>query len=78
MMKEKQLKRVEDNSHYHTGMIDVWKFSDENFSLEERTGFHRMNAIKYLTRFGKKAGYNIRDLDKVIDAVNKLKDLHSK
>lgn len=74
---DKQDTRIESNIHYHTGNIDVWKFADENFSLEERNGFHRMNAIKYLTRFGKKSGYNLRDLDKVIDAVNKLKELHS-
>lgn len=77
-LNNKQDNRIADNVHYHSGNIDVWKFSDENFSLEERTGFHRMNAIKYLTRFGKKVGYNIRDLDKVIDAVNKLKELHRK
>ena len=66
------------SSHYHTGNIDVWAFADENFSLEEVTGFHRIDAIKYLTRYGKKDGYNRRDLEKAIVEIQKLLELHDK
>lgn len=66
------------SNHYHTGSIDVWAFADENFSIEEVTGFHRINAIKYLTRYGKKDGYNRKDLEKAIVEIQKLLELHDK
>ena len=66
---------VNKPSHYHTGNIDVIKFSEENFSNEELKGFYRMNAIKYITRYDKKNG--IEDLDKAIFYINKLKELES-
>lgn len=65
-----------DSDHYHEGKIDVWAFADENFSLDECIGFHRINAIKYLTRYGKKNGYNARDLEKAIVYIEKLIELN--
>lgn len=65
-----------ESDHYHTGSIDVWKFADENFSLEEVTGFHRIDAIKYLTRYGKKKGFNRADLEKARVEIDKLLELH--
>jgi len=63
------------SEHYHSGRIDVWQFADENFELLERIGFHRINALKYIARFGKKKGYNHEDLDKAIVEIQKLKQL---
>ena len=63
------------SDHYHTGNIDVWAFADENYVLLERIGFHRINALKYVARFGKKKGYNHEDLDKAIVELQKLKQL---
>lgn len=64
-----------ESEHYHTGGVDVWQFADENFSHDELIGFHRINAIKYLTRYGKKGGYNRRDLEKAIVSIEKLIEL---
>jgi len=65
-----------DSEHYHEGKIDVWAFADENFNSDECIGFHRINAIKYLTRYGKKNGYNVRDLEKAITYIQKLIELN--
>lgn len=61
-----------DSEHYHTGGIDVWKFAEANFSYDEAFGFHRIDAIKYLTRFGKKQGRNIRDLEKARAEIDEM------
>lgn len=53
-----------DSDHYHEGGIDVWQFADANFDYDELFGFHKINVIKYIVRFGKKNGRNIRDLEK--------------
>jgi len=66
-----------DSEHYHTGKIDVWAFADENFNIDEVIGFHRINAIKYIARYGKKNGYNNRDLEKAIVSLQKLIDLNT-
>ncbi len=67
-----------ESDHYHTGNIDVWAFADENFSIDEVTGFHRIDAIKYLARYGKKKGYNRVDLEKARAEIDKLLELHDK
>lgn len=67
-----------ESEHYHTGGVDVWQFADENFSQIEVEGFHRINAIKYLARYGKKNGYNRKDLEKAIVSIEKLIELHDK
>ena len=61
-----------DSEHYHTGGIDVWKFAKANFSYEALFGFHQINIIKYLTRFGKKNGRNIKDLEKAKAIIEEL------
>lgn len=65
-----------ESDHYHTGGVDVWRFADENFSLEEVTGFHRINILKYVTRYGKKKGHNRTDLEKARVMIDKLLELH--
>jgi len=57
-------------THYHSGNIDVIKFSEENFSKEEQKGFHRINAIKYITRYDRKNG--VEDLNKAKFYIDKL------
>ena len=64
-----------ESSHYHTGSIDVWTFADENFVEDEVIGFHRINALKYIARYGKKNGKNINDLKKAIVSLEKLIEL---
>ena len=59
--------------HYHTGNIDVIKFAEENFSIEERRGFYRMNVLKYVTRYHLKDG--LKDLTKADFYLNKLIEL---
>lgn len=61
-----------DSEHYHTGGIDVWEFAKANFSYEALFGFHQINIIKYLTRFGKKNGRNIKDLEKAKAIIEEL------
>lgn len=67
-----------ESEHYHTGKIDVWAYGEENFSLDEVTGFHRMNVLKYVSRYGKKGGYNRTDLEKAKVYIEKLLELHDK
>ncbi|MER2006308.1 MAG: DUF3310 domain-containing protein [Psychrobacillus sp.] len=67
-----------ESDHYHTGSVDVWQFADENLSVDEVTGFHRINILKYVTRYGKKKGYNRTDLEKAKVMIDKLLELHDK
>lgn len=64
------------SSHYHPGSIDVIRFAEENFSVEERRGFYRMSALKYLTRFDRK-GSPGDDLEKAQFYTGKLMDLEN-
>lgn len=64
-----------DSEHYHVGKVDVWTFADENFNEDEVIGFHRINALKYIVRYGKKGGYNVSDLKKAIVSLEKLVEL---
>lgn len=64
-----------ENTHYHKGSVDVWKYMRENESAEANIGFHKGNIHKYTTRLGKKKGYNEADLDKIIDAVEALREI---
>ena len=63
-------------SHYHTGQVDVIGFAEMQFTPEEVKGFHRINAIKYLTRYDKK-GTPVDDLLKAAFYVNKLIEMES-
>lgn len=55
------------NQHYvddrQTQLIDLF---DSDMDINELIGFLRINSVKYLKRFGKKEGYNERDLLKAI------------
>lgn len=57
-------------SHYHTGNIDVIKFSEENFEDVENKGFFRGNILKYVTRYDRKNG--LEDLMKAEFYLQKL------
>src|SRR5690606_2386721 len=59
------------SSHYHPGSIDVIRFAEENFSVEERRGLYRMSALRYLTRFDRK-GSATDDLEKAQFDTGKL------
>lgn len=60
--------------HYHRGGIDVVGFAERQFSAEERRGFYRISALKYVTRFQDK-GAPVKDLNKAIFFINKLIEL---
>lgn len=57
-------------SHYHSNGIDVIGFAEAQFSKEEQKGFHRINAIKYITRYDRKNG--VEDLNKAKFYIDKL------
>lgn len=56
--------------HYHSNGIDVIGFAEAQFSKEEQKGFHRINAIKYITRYDRKNG--VEDLQKAKFYIDKL------
>lgn len=60
-------------SHYHSNGTDVIGFAEAQFSKEEQKGFHRINAIKYITRYDRKNG--IEDLNKAKFYIDKLIEL---
>ena len=57
--------------HYFRGGIDVIGFAEKQFSVEERRGFYRISALKYVTRFQDK-GAPVKDLNKAKFFVDKL------
>ena len=59
---------------YHKGGIDVIGFAEQQFSVEEQRGFHRINAIKYVSRYRDK-GTPLKDLNKVKFYIDKLIEL---
>ena len=60
--------------HYFRGGIDVIGFAERQFSAEERRGFYRISALKYVTRFQDK-GAPVKDLNKAKFFIDKLIDL---
>ena len=60
--------------HYFRGGIDVIGFAERQFSVEERRGFYRISALKYITRFQDK-GAPVKDLNKAKFFIDKLIDL---
>lgn len=56
--------------HYHANGTDVIGFAEAQFSEEEQKGFHRINAIKYITRYDRKNG--VEDLNKAKFYIDKL------
>lgn len=71
---------VKDNinhpEHYHKGGIDPIGYGEQQFSQEEMKGFHRMNVIKYVSRYDKKNG--VEDLLKARFYIDKLIELEKK
>lgn len=61
---------IQTPAHYHKNGIDVIGFSELQFSQEELKGFHRMNVLKYVTRYDRKNG--LEDLKKAAFYLNKL------
>ena len=61
-------------AYYHKGGIDVIGFAERQFSVEERRGFYRISALKYITRFQDK-GAPINDLKKAKFFIDKLIEL---
>lgn len=57
-------------AHYHAGGIDVIEFAGHHVSREQMVGFHRINVLKYLTRYDKKNG--VEDLLKARTYLDKL------
>ena len=62
--------------HYFRGGIDVIGFAERQFSVEERRGFYRISALKYITRFQDK-GAPVKDLNKAKFFIDKLIELES-
>lgn len=67
---------VSSPQHYHKGGIDPIGYGERQFSDEEMKGFHRMNVIKYVSRYDKKNG--VEDLFKAKFYIDKLIELERK
>lgn len=65
---------INSPAHYHKGGIDVIGFAEKQFSVEERRGFYRISALKYVTRFQDK-GAPVKDLNKAKFYIDKLIEL---
>jgi len=63
--------------HYHKGGIDVIGFAELQFDNSELKGFHRINVLKYVTRYDKK-GTPLQDLQKAAVYLNKLIEMELK
>lgn len=61
-------------AHYHSNGIDVIGFAEKQFSKEQLIGSHRINVLKYVTRFDKK-GSPMKDLKKARFYIDKLIEL---
>lgn len=66
-----KIDNINKPSHYHSNGTDVIGFAEAQFSKEEQKGFHRINAIKYITRYDKK-GSALSDLNKAKFYIDKL------
>lgn len=58
-------------AHYHSNGIDVIGFAEKQFSKEQLIGSHRINVLKYVTRFDKKDD-PLKDLKKAREYIEKL------
>ena len=72
--KEAIISKPPASEHYHDS-IDPIAFAEANYGKDELIGFYRINAIKYIARYGAKDGFNDVDLDKAIFYINKLKEV---
>lgn len=64
------LEEIKTPGHYHKNGIDVIGFSEKQFDKAELKGFHRINILKYVTRYDRKNG--VEDLMKAADYLSKL------
>lgn len=64
-------------SHYHQNGIDVIGFAEMQLPNVQLKGFHRINVLKYVTRYDKK-GTPLDDLKKAKFYLDKLIELESK
>ena len=64
-------------THYHQNGIDVIGFAELQFESAELKGFHRINAIKYISRFDRK-GSPLADLQKARFYIDKLIEMEMK
>ena len=60
-------------AHYRAGGVDVIEYAGHHVPREQMVGFHRINVLKYLTRYDKKNG--VEDLKKAQFYLGKLIDL---
>lgn len=56
--------------HYHKNGIDVIAFAEMQLPVEQVIGFHRINVLKYVTRYDRKNG--VEDLKKAKFYLDKL------
>ena len=63
--------RQEGGSHYKNMAVQPWDVIDGSFSEQEREGYYRGNALKYILRNGAK-GKPQEDIRKAIHYLEKL------
>lgn len=61
--------------HYHKNGIDVIGFAEMQLPVDQLIGFHRINVLKYVTRYDRKNG--VEDLNKAKFYLDKLIELES-
>ena len=64
---------INNPTHYHQNGIDVIGFAGLQFSKEQLKGFHRINVLKYVTRYDRKNG--VEDLEKAKYYIDRLIEL---
>ncbi|GLY11376.1 DUF3310 domain-containing protein [Pseudobacillus badius] len=69
----KQFHNVQNPQHYHHSGLDPISYAEVNFPKEQLKGFHRINVLKYISRYEGKGGVN--DLVKARTYLDKLIDL---
>jgi Protein of unknwon function (DUF3310). len=62
--------------YYHRGGIDVIKFAELHFPREQVKGFHRINILKYVTRYDRKGG--VEDLRKAEEYLRRLIEMEER
>lgn len=68
--------RQEGGDHYMTMGIEPWDVVD-SWSDEQKIGFYRGNALKYLMRMGRK-DENVQELRKAVHYIEKLIEVVSR
>lgn len=76
-MVHKEADIINAPSHYHQNGIDVIDFAEMQLPDVQLKGFHRINVLKYVTRYDKK-GTPLDDLKKAKFYLDKLIELEEK